>query len=88
MLPGRVSEWSDIFVNKMILSEEFHENFHLYRLSELFEALCMHSKVNLIFFDISLWKRNFWIMLENSSVDGEDFKMKMHVENVSGLMQT
>ncbi len=75
----------------MILPEEFHENFHLYRLSELFEALCMHSKVNEMFFDISLWKRNFWIMLENSSVDGEHLKMKKkktHVKYVSGLMQT
>jgi len=78
--PGHVSEWSDIFVNKMI-----HENFHLYCLSELLEALCTHSKVNLMFFVISEWKRNFWVMLENSSVDGERFKMKTHVKNVSGI---
>ncbi len=38
--PENVSEWWDIFLNKMILPEELHENisclFRLYRLSELF----------------------------------------------------
>ncbi len=31
----------------------------------------MRIKENLTFSDVSVWMRNFWKMLENTSVDGE-----------------
>ncbi len=46
----------------------------------------MHSKEHLKFSDVSVWMRTFRKMLENTSVDGERFKIEMLFSSVSGLM--
>lgn len=45
----------------------------------------MLRKANLMFSNVSVWVRNFWKTLENTSVDGKHFEMKMFL-NVSGLI--
>lgn len=40
------------------------------------------------FSDVSVWTNNFWKAFENASVDGECFKTKMQLSDVSRLMWT
>lgn len=76
------------FANKMIMPEDYHENFIMSALSvsscELFLRTC--SKVIEAFSDVSVKKSKIWKTIENANVDGEHLETKTLFSNVSGLM--